>query len=87
MSKIWQVLGCNEAPKGEHMTERERHVPVLLKEAIRYLNVRPGGTYCDATLGLAGHSTAIARQLGPRGKLIAFDRDPEAMCHGAREAR
>jgi 16S rRNA (cytosine1402-N4)-methyltransferase len=61
------------------MTERERHVPVLLKEAIRYLNVRPGGTYCDATLGLAGHSTAIARQLGPRGKLIAFDRDPEAM--------
>jgi 16S rRNA (cytosine1402-N4)-methyltransferase len=61
------------------MTERERHVPVLLQEAIRYLNVRPGGTYVDATLGLAGHSTAIARQLGPRGKLIAFDRDPEAM--------
>ncbi len=61
------------------MTERERHVPVLLQDAIRYLNVRPGGTYCDATLGLAGHSTAIARQLGPRGKLIAFDRDPEAM--------
>jgi 16S rRNA (cytosine1402-N4)-methyltransferase len=61
------------------MTERERHVPVLLQDAIRYLNVRPGGTYVDATLGLAGHATAIARQLGPRGKLIAFDRDPEAM--------
>jgi 16S rRNA (cytosine1402-N4)-methyltransferase len=61
------------------MTGRERHVPVLLQEAIRYLNVRPGGTYVDATLGLAGHSTAIARQIGPRGKLIAFDRDPEAM--------
>jgi len=61
------------------MAERERHVPVLLQEAIRYLNVRPGGTYVDATLGLAGHATAIARQLGPRGKLIAFDRDPEAM--------
>jgi 16S rRNA (cytosine1402-N4)-methyltransferase len=61
------------------MTERERHVPVLLQEAIRYLNVRPGGTYVDATLGLAGHATAIARQIGPRGKLIAFDRDPEAM--------
>src|ERR1700751_4591069 len=57
------------------MTERERHVPVLLKEAIRYLNVRPGGTYCDATLGLAGHSTAIARQIGPRGKLIGFERE------------
>jgi 16S rRNA (cytosine1402-N4)-methyltransferase len=61
------------------MIGRERHVPVLLQDAIRYLNVRPGGTYVDATLGLAGHSTAIARQLGPRGKLIAFDRDPEAM--------
>src|SRR6201996_3485888 len=61
------------------MTERERHVPVLLQDAIRYLNVRPGGTYVDATLGLAGHATAIARQLGPRGRLIAFDRDPEAM--------
>src|SRR5579884_173504 len=68
-----------QTPEGEHMTERERHVPVLFKEAIRYLNVRPGGTYCDATLGLAGHSTAIARQIGPLGTLIAFDRDPEAM--------
>ena len=34
----------------------ERHVPVLLEDAIRYLNVRAGGTYADATLGLAGHS-------------------------------
>src|SRR5579884_2225953 len=68
-----------QTPEGEHMTERERHVPVLLKEAIRYLNVRPGGKYCDAALGLAGHSTAIARQIGPLGTLIAFGRDPEAM--------
>jgi len=59
--------------------EHERHVPVLLQDAIRYLNVRRGGTYADATLGLAGHSTAIARLLGPDGTLIAFDRDPEAM--------
>ena len=41
-------------------------MPVLLQDAIRYLNVRPGGTYVDATLGLAGHSSAIARELGPR---------------------
>ncbi len=59
--------------------ERERHVPVLLQDAIHFLNVRWGGTYADATLGLAGHSTAIARLLGPGGTLIAFDRDPEAM--------
>ena len=41
--------------------------------------MRPGGVVCDATLGLGGHSTAIARRLGAAGKLICFDRDPEAM--------
>src|SRR5258707_9832836 len=56
-----------------------RHVPVLLEEGLEYLNVRPGGVICDATLGLAGHSSEIAKRLGGRGKLIAFDRDPEAM--------
>jgi len=55
------------------------HVPVLLEDALEYLNVRPGGVYVDATLGLAGHSSAIARKLGKAGKLICFDRDPEAM--------
>src|SRR5277367_6584756 len=58
---------------------RPQHVPVLLDEVLEYLNVRPGGVILDATLGLAGHSTAIARRLGSKGKLIAFDRDPEAM--------
>ncbi|MBV8630306.1 MAG: 16S rRNA (cytosine(1402)-N(4))-methyltransferase RsmH [Silvibacterium sp.] len=61
------------------MSELERHVPVLLQPAIRYLNVRKRGTYVDATLGFAGHSSAIARQLGREGRLIAFDRDPEAI--------
>jgi 16S rRNA (cytosine1402-N4)-methyltransferase len=56
-----------------------RHVPVLLEEVLEYLNVRPGGVICDATLGLAGHSSEIAKRLGGSGKLIGFDRDPEAM--------
>jgi 16S rRNA (cytosine1402-N4)-methyltransferase len=56
-----------------------RHVPVLLNEAIRFLRVRPNGTYVDCTVGLAGHSEAIARQLGPDGHLIGFDRDPAAL--------
>ena len=56
-----------------------QHVPVLLEEALEYLNVRPGSVVCDATLGLGGHSAAIARRLGGAGKLICFDRDPEAM--------
>jgi 16S rRNA (cytosine1402-N4)-methyltransferase len=56
-----------------------RHVPVLLQDAIRYLNVQQGGVYVDATLGFAGHSSAIARLLGGKGRLICFDRDPIAM--------
>jgi 16S rRNA (cytosine1402-N4)-methyltransferase len=46
---------------------------------MEYLNVRPGGVVVDATLGLAGHSSEIARRLGSKGTLIGFDRDPEAM--------
>ena len=57
----------------------ERHVPVLFKEAIGFLRVRPGGTYVDCTVGLAGHASGIVRLLGPKGRLIAFDRDPEAI--------
>ncbi len=60
-------------------TVRPQHVPVLLEECLDLLNVRRGGVYADATLGLGGHSGGIARRLGPGGTLIAFDRDPEAM--------
>ena len=58
---------------------RPRHVPVLLEEVLEYLNVRPGGVIVDATLGLGGHSAEIAKRLGAKGRLICFDRDPEAM--------
>ncbi len=56
-----------------------RHVPVLLQEAIEYLKVQAGSTVVDCTVGLAGHAAEIARRLGPEGKLIGFDRDPEAL--------
>ena len=59
--------------------ERPQHVPVLLEESLEFLAVRPGVVYADLTLGLGGHSAEIARRLGAKGKLIAFDRDPEAM--------
>ena len=61
------------------MSGSERHVPVLLQQAIRFLDVRPGGVYIDATLGFAGHASAIARLMGANGRLICFDRDPGAM--------
>jgi 16S rRNA (cytosine1402-N4)-methyltransferase len=62
------------------MTEPQaRHVPVLYQDAMDFLNVRPDGTYVDCTLGLAGHAEGIVRRLGPAGRLIGFDRDPEVL--------
>src|ERR1700743_3362072 len=61
------------------MTDERRHVPVLLQQAIRTLNVRAGGKYADATLGMAGRSLEMARRIGGRGQLIGFYRDPEAI--------
>jgi len=62
------------------------HEPVLLNEAIEALAIRPDGTYVDATFGRGGHSRAILERLGPQGRLIALDRDPEAE-RAAREIR
>ena len=56
----------------------EKHASVLLKEAIDYLNIREDGTYIDATLGYAGHSGEILKQLN-KGTLIAFDKDIDAV--------
>jgi 16S rRNA (cytosine1402-N4)-methyltransferase len=60
-------------------TNTERHVPVLLQDAIQFLNLRAGSTVADCTLGFAGHASEIVRRLGPSGRLIAFDRDSEAL--------
>jgi 16S rRNA (cytosine1402-N4)-methyltransferase len=54
------------------------HKPVLLSEALAALAVQPDGLYVDATFGRGGHSRAILERLGPSGRLLAFDRDPEA---------
>jgi 16S rRNA (cytosine1402-N4)-methyltransferase len=56
-----------------------RHVPVLLDVTLDFLRIRPDGTYADCTLGLGGHAEGIVRRLGAKGKLIGFDRDPEAL--------
>src|SRR5438874_3439934 len=54
------------------------HQPVLLQEAIDALAIMPEATYLDGTFGRGGHSRAILERLGPEGRLIALDRDPEA---------
>jgi 16S rRNA (cytosine1402-N4)-methyltransferase len=58
---------------------KPRHVPVLLDVTLDFLRIRPDGTYADCTLGMGGHAEGILRRLGPKGKLIGFDRDPEAL--------
>ncbi len=54
------------------------HKPVLLEESLFGLNIRPGGTYIDVTLGGGGHSSAILQKLGKKGRLLAFDQDIDA---------
>ncbi len=58
------------------------HITVLLKEAVEALAIKPDGIYVDGTFGRGGHSRAVLAQLGPQGRLIAFDRDPKAVAAG-----
>ena len=71
--------GLDIPERGGHGGAESGHVPVLLKEAIDFLAVQRGGTVCDATVGLGGHSLAIARRLGAPGHLIGVDKDPAAL--------
>ena len=54
------------------------HIPVMLEEAVDALHIQENGTYVDATFGGGGHSRAILSRLGSKGRLIAFDQDPDA---------
>ena len=64
------------------MMSNETHIPVLKREALAALDIQTGGVYVDATLGRAGHARGIASQMGDSGKLIALDRDPQAVALG-----
>lgn len=57
----------------------EYHNPVLLSESVDALVTNPSGTYIDATFGGGGHSAEILSRLSPEGRLIAFDRDSDAI--------
>lgn len=54
------------------------HNPVMLVECLEGLNIQPDGVYVDVTFGGGGHSEAILQALGPQGKLLAFDQDPDS---------
>jgi len=55
------------------------HNPVLLKESVDALSIKEDGVYVDVTFGGGGHSREILSRLGPKGKLFAFDQDPDAL--------
>ena len=61
------------------MLENYKHTTVLLDEAVKGLNIRSNGIYIDGTFGRGGHSRLILSQLGPEGRLLAIDRDPQAI--------
>lgn len=59
-----------------------QHTTVLLNEAVDALVTKPDGTYVDATFGRGGHSRLVLSRLDEKGRLIAFDKDPEAIAAG-----
>jgi len=63
------------------------HLPVLLHECIEQLQIIPDGVYLDATFGGGGHSKAILDLLGPKGKLIVFDQDADAIQNAPKDER
>jgi 16S rRNA (cytosine1402-N4)-methyltransferase len=78
--------------------DAQQHIPVLLRESVSLMDIKPNGFYADGTLGRGSHSAAILDELGPDGLLFSIDRDPQAIelgrsrfendqrvkiCHGA----
>lgn len=61
------------------MSQELGHLSVLLEESVAGLNIRPDGIYIDGTFGRGGHSKLILASLGEQGRLIAIDRDPQAI--------
>ena len=72
------------SPASSEADEAGLHKTVLLEEAVEALRIKADGTYVDATFGRGGHSRAILARLGSAGRLIAIDRDPEALAFAKR---
>ena len=60
----------------------DAHVPVLFRETLENLQLEPGQTVVDCTFGRGGHSRGMLAHLGPEGRIVGLDRDPEAVAAG-----
>ena len=65
------------------MMSEFKHQSILVKEVLSGLAIKPDGIYLDLTFGRGGHSAHILQALGPTGRLIAVDKDPEAVCEAS----
>ena len=63
------------------------HIPALLEDSIKGLNINPNGVYVDVTFGGGGHSRAIMSQLGEGGRLLSFDQDLDAYANRLEDSR
>jgi len=76
-----------DAGRSEPSHADVHHVPVLAREVLDYLGVRPDGRYVDCTAGYGGHAELIAAGLGQAGRLVAIDRDRAAVAYSAERLR
>jgi len=70
---------CQRCPVNDEPARLPYHVPVMLEQVLTGLDIKAGGTYVDATAGGAGHLLAIARMVGPSGRIIGIDLDEQAL--------
>ena len=64
-------------------TQNPRHLPVMFTQVMEGLRVRRDGRYLDGTLGRGGHARGVLDRLGPTGRLLLMDKDPEAIAAAA----
>lgn len=69
------------------MTSPAYHIPALLPQCLKWLDIKPGGTYVDVTMGGGGHTRAILDALGPDGHLYGFDQDKDAVANAPGDGR